>query len=419
MGCLLFFISGGCREEPEVVPDEKRDETGALIEKQYLWKTDISEGGYVWNSMTPAIYEDKVIVTAGKENKHHYVVALDIKTGAKKWQWEGFMGEKHGQLNSGEYEFNQKDNILLLQAGEFFYSLDLGSGTTIWKQRRRGLDPYPGIFIKGDEYFYGFAPLVDAVATPSLMKGSLYSDATQIIHQPEFDSIQIYTGIYGYLGKPLIYDEGGNTHAVLQTVSHVDAYSSQQYNYVSSYNLTKGTYNFTRKRLGDIAKYHFNGRPVMYEDVIIVNAGGELWGLNKYSGEVIWNKGGYRDNGDGVFVFSIYNNNLIAVNNVGSTSRVMSLDPLTGTTNWETLDTGGNAESLHFLNDVLYFNDRGVGRIYAFDINTGKVLWNISSPDTDYFQGFGGFRVVPGKNGEKGRVIACTYLNAYCYEAEK
>ena len=70
------------------------------------------------------------------------------------------------------------------------------------------------------------------------------------------------------------------------------------------------------------------------------------------------------------------------------------------------------------LYSVVYFTARQ--GLWAVEGNTGKVLWKIESPDirkndNAVFRGF--VAVVPGKNGQKGRVYAHTGLNAYCYEA--
>ena len=92
------------------------------------------------------------------------------------------------------------------------------------------------------------------------------------------------------------------------------------------------------------------------------------------------------------------------------------LDANTGQTRWqqETVVTSNMAN----LNGVVYFTARKA--LWAVEGNTGKVLWKIESPDirkneNAVFRGF--VAVVPGKNGQKGRVYAHTGLNAYCYEA--
>ena len=68
---------------------------------------------------------------------------------------------------------------------------------------------------------------------------------------------------------------------------------------------------------------------------------------------------------------------------------------------------------------MLYFSSRGDGKVYAYDTENGELLWQLDSPEFESFQGYGGLRAIPGKNGEKGKIIASTYTSAFCYEAER
>jgi outer membrane protein assembly factor BamB len=92
------------------------------------------------------------------------------------------------------------------------------------------------------------------------------------------------------------------------------------------------------------------------------------------------------------------------------------LDANTGQTIWkqECVVTS----NMLSLNGVVYYTANR--QLRASDLQTGKLLWSIESPDwrkndAARFRGF--VAVVAGKAGQKGRVYAHTGLYAYCYEA--
>ena len=94
------------------------------------------------------------------------------------------------------------------------------------------------------------------------------------------------------------------------------------------------------------------------------------------------------------------------------------IDPNTGNELWS-LTTSGNPGIVRELNGIAYFVG-GNGKLFAIDVAAGKILWQLDSPDVKtnsnaFWQE--GVRIVPGTNGQKGKVIVSSYLNGYCYEA--
>jgi outer membrane protein assembly factor BamB len=72
-----------------------------------------------------------------------------------------------------------------------------------------------------------------------------------------------------------------------------------------------------------------------------------------------------------------------------------------------------------YLNEVVYFSGGSSGFLHAVDARTGRTVWKLDPAK----MGDGSDRwkpdlyVAPGENGEKGKVIALTPRNAYCFEA--
>ncbi len=420
--CLLLICAcSGCIKEDTPTAEAKvvKDANGVLTSKPYLWKKDVSEKGLIWVGITPAVYENTVVVGGADFFEKDMLVALNLDTGEEEWRWKGFQTDHTGPVNNKESGINQKDNIWILDNSPFFHAIDLQNGTTLWEEKIDGSGSSSGVQIVGDSYYFSFGFYTDSTAIPTLVKGDVYSPQYTEIISPPIDSIQHFIFHYGDMGEPYMYEENGELHAFLQFSENVNINESQSFSYIASYNLTNNSYDFEKTRLDDTVAHAFSHRPVMYQDLMVINSNSELYGVEKMTGKIVWHLDNFQKNGDGMFSYDIYEDKLYAVNALGSTNRVMALDPLTGRTLWEDIGHGGSVESIHFLNGVLYFSSRGDGHVYAYDADNGKLLWNLKSPEYESFQGFGGFRVVPGKDGEKGKVIACTYATAYCFEAER
>jgi outer membrane protein assembly factor BamB len=75
------------------------------------------------------------------------------------------------------------------------------------------------------------------------------------------------------------------------------------------------------------------------------------------------------------------------------------------------------------MNGVVYFTGGGDGLLHAVEIETGKHLWRLQSPDLKHNRGAWFkevVRTIPADaEGEKGKVIVSSYLSAFCYEAAR
>ena len=417
LSCLLLFAVR-CEQPDDVEATETLNAEGVVIDKPYLWKNDVTGKGLVWVHLTPAVYQNTVAVAGATTQEKDMIVGLDLGTGEETWRWTDFLSyDRAGGMNDSEYDINQKDNVWLLQNGQYYYAIDLITGQTLWKEERDGQGRIGGIQIIGNDYYTRFDFERDSAFIPALVRGDINSATYEKVVEPPIDTIQLFSEFYGSMGQPYVYQEDGQLHAFLQFDSNVNLYEGKIFNFVASYNLSTNRYDFEKTQLGDTMKLPFSERPKMYRNVMIVNPGGQLFGIDKDTGQVVWHRSDFGDSGDGVFTFAIHQDKIFAVNEIGFTSRVIALNPLTGETIWEDIDRGNAAHALHFLNGVMYFSSRGDGKLYAYDIDTGKLLWQLNSPEYESFQGYGGVRAVPGTDGEKGKVIACTYATAYCYEA--
>ncbi|AFL83728.1 PQQ enzyme repeat-containing protein [Belliella baltica DSM 15883] len=418
--CGLIFLFS-CNFEDDFVERVKTDSEGLIIGKEPIWEHNSGNGKLIWPGVGAAVYDNHVVVAGNSGENEDLLLALDLDTGREKWRWNEFLGEwPVASFNRSEYGINQKDNLLLLSDGLYYMCIDISNGKTVWTDERRGMDITHGLKVYGENYYYGFGRLDNNFHIPQIIEGQAYTSDWQTVLIPELDSIQNFQEAYGFVGEVLLYEEFGDLIISFGFTEFVDIYQNQIVNYFSSYNLTQKKYIIEKLKIGEISYSHVNARPVLFGNIIVLNSNATFYGIDKNTGEIKWIKNDFDIfNGDGIFTFENYKNELIAINYAGPYARVMKIDPETGKTIWERKEEGGHAENIHIYRDILYFVDRGTGYLNAFDLNTGKRLWKISSPDEEVFSSFGSMAVIPSKDNKPGKLIVSSFLNTYCFKTER
>ncbi len=78
---------------------------------------------------------------------------------------------------------------------------------------------------------------------------------------------------------------------------------------------------------------------------------------------------------------------------------------------------------MSYLDGIVYFVGGGDGLLHAVEVETGRHVWRLHSPDLEENNGAwfkGDIRVLSSfGEGTKGKVIVSSYLSAFCYEAAR
>ena len=152
------------------------------------------------------------------------------------------------------------------------------------------------------------------------------------------------------------------------------------------------------------------GPPIIVNDKLYA-AGYNLYCIDLFTKEILWNKTTNLRHG-----VKLVEDSIMVVIRTGIGPEVIAYDTETGMELWRQDATDNNTE-FQLLNGVVYYSGT---YLYAFDLYTGEMYCRIEGDETrDYVNFNGGCSVIPGKNGEKGRIIASYRSYTFCYEAVK
>ncbi len=415
---IVLLIAFGCEESvgPESTPQQILNSDGVVIELEPIWKKDLSEEDFIWVNTVPIFHKNLVIVPGSSSQNRGMLVALDTNTGEEIWRWSDYVdGYDFEEVNSEEL-YNRKDNIVIYNNNNRFCALDLNNGTTLWKEKRAGSATSSDIQIFEENYYTSYEIAESDILRQILIKGDIFSESWQEIVEAPIEQIQLFNNFYGLLVGESLYREENDVHAFLVFSENVDVFSSKHFNSYVSYNITKQEFDFEKVRIKDTASHTVSDNPVLIKEMAIINVGEAIYGINKRIGEILWSRKDFASgNGNGIFTSRKYKDRFFAVNVLGDTRRVMELDPQNGSTKWIDTGNGGSAyRPMYFLNNVLYFISRGDGFIYAYDINSGKLLWKLKSPDGEGFMTM----QVHGAETEEDEdiLVACSWKNSYRFK---
>lgn len=393
--------------------------TGTFTSKKPLWQTSITNNRYCefWLDL-PLIYDDYIISGEAWDDGGNEFVALDIETGEILWQelFKPFR-ETGRDVEISELQY-YNDEYLICEADKNIKRYNLKDGKLQWHTDFAGAQIDSWITGTDDNFFFSGVSIKNtkSYSLQSIYIGNNETGAIEEILTPDFSHVSDTSQVVqlrGYAGgfdHPYPYiDNNNNINIVFITWCNARSQSGEFW---------FGIYNYTQNKLiydSIPLKNMPVTTPQVHKNRIYFANYGDLSCYDLKTGELIWRK--EYPNRFGPNYFLIYDD-IMFVNQEGADVYMLAVDTETGDELWR-VPSGGFVGVLQIENDVLYFCSMLTSKLYAIDIRTGKQYWAIESPDRAY-DDIGwkiGCTVVPGKNGEKGRVIASTFQHVYCYEA--
>jgi outer membrane protein assembly factor BamB len=426
--CYLFVVMTmllGCKKTEE---ETIYDSTGVATKLPHIWKSSISDNGELTQvsvNVNIPISDGNFIVGGGKDGDDIKLIKINSDNGNKIWEWNDRLSlltapNIKDPISISPDKFALNDNRLFFSLNTSSYCLDVNTGNTLWKNKVlvSRIDGCRGL---GNKYFSFGSEITSNGGFTSNIGNYIYEgnllDANMVkkilkpnyVFEPTHPTNTFNNGIikaclpYIYQKDTLLSvlfidpDIGGSTY---RTVAGLFNYSQKKWIYERKIlNQPAQLSNITHSILVKDKFYHSSGKSLHCNDVL--------------TGESLWVQ--YFDQGFGSSRFIIEGDKMYAA----CDDRVLyCININSGQIIWKEQNAGG-CSPISYLNGVLYFLG-GDAKLHAVDADTGKHLWKLNSPDATKNSGaffYGLCAAVPGKNGQKGRVIGTTGLNAYCFEA--
>ena len=379
-------------------------------EPQLLWKSSLSDGKLISASAHADIQYNGGILLGGMDNGR-CLYLVDIKDGKIRWKWNDYMTTDLGWLMRWPYI---NDNRVFILDGRHQYCINLDNGETLWK--RKNVSDF-GTLATGINNNYlipaAYYPNGDGTNESKILTGNLADGTSEDIFLiPEYT--RAYTDPNQQKGNIVSIDtvQIGSEKGLL--IFFWDPLENYKLNiFIGLYNVTQKKWVYSKKPFALNASYTI-GPPAIYNNKVVNSVGKTQQCHDLLTGDILWTR------------------QLSELNTAYDTfvdGKILSttqdrithcIDPANGRDLWS-LNTSGNPGIVRELNGIAYMVG-GNGKLFAIDVAAGKILWQFSSPDEKinsnaFWQE--GVRVVRGVNGQKGKIIVSSYLNAFCYEAAR
>jgi outer membrane protein assembly factor BamB len=420
---VMIILLGSCLKDDNPII---KDENGIIVTKPWLWRTEISKntlnGAYISG---PAQYDGQVLMGAMDDNNIAYFASLDINNGKFLW--------KQNYIYSSDFfgfsNFYLYNNTIIQRDGTNLFSLSLSNGNYNWKQKIEGSG---GQWTSGiDSLFFTYqVVLYPEVNYPVIAAyyGNIKEGNIQFLIVPDLGELPLpdlqrmdfAIGGFRYI-KPF-YDAGSND-IMLLCYYYKNYYlpgSDDQVSksYVGLYNFTDRKWVFERIELGNYDWLEGFTPTIIDNRFYHSLSNGILECRDLNTGKSIWRNQNLNTQYS-VTGFKIVDNKMIVMDD---RNRLLSaINVSTGKVFWS-VTSAPSISYMSELNGIVYYASSADGRIHAVDIETGKHIWLLKSPDAtknpdDYFMQQ--CIVIPGDFRQKNRIIVSSFSHAYCFEAVK
>ena len=298
------------------------------------------------------------------------------------------------------------------QVGSRSYCVNLDNGTTFWKKRYNR--SFKNLLTGIDNYIFLMGQPKDTLQKYDTYVGNEININVGEIKEFLVTNIDFNSGgevnkitEIGYI-KP--FRRNGNIY--LMVVSHDPLPNWHRNQFVGLYNYTDREWIYNRKMISD---YPHSGLGYLEirDNKAYMTSGWSMNCVDIWTDERLWKK-----DIEGSISFSSF---IVEEGKVIGQDEAMNVycwNAETGSLQWQT-DGAGTSSRLRYLNGIVYFSGGSTSKIHAIDISTGKTVWLlkpelIEEDATDFKPDI---YAIEGENGEKGKIVVCTPMNAYCLEA--
>ena len=412
---VVIIFTSSCKEDE--TPDIQKDNNGVVIYLSYQWKKSLHEDGIFHSNghfNNPIVYNENVVIPTTGADGTQYMTMINTTAREILWQWNNVFPDIYGDLNSSRhYIYN---NLVTWQQGSRSYCVNLENGLTSWKiQRKTSLGSRINQCFENNFFITG-----DVIRTDGYNETIAYIGNIETGEIEEFLKTNLSCeyvapiGENGHVGgiSYVNYVTGNNLFLVTYSEPLPEWKNRMMF---GLYNTQTQEWVYERKLL---VEPHWNAgvqhTPIIYNNKVYAAAGNYLVCHDIVTGEQLWRREFDQD-----FLYSgfIIEEDKIIANNEDLTLYCLDLE--TGSEIW-TGEGAGTCSRMSYLNGIVYFVGGGDSRFHAVDIETGETVWRLDAKKLEGSDGMfktNAVYVIPGENGNKGKVIALTHMYAYCFEA--
>ena len=415
----LLVFSCTKKDDANIVTNDR----GEIEYLSYNWKVPLHFDGFEGPRYNPSfgfnmeIGGDVLINTTNSEESRG-ISKVHSETGEILWTWSDMFQPKTEDVS---LSLPMTDgNVYSWVRGTRHYTIDLETGESILRWRDpEGLSfgsrsvSFP--FDRESAYYVNTLRNADGIKSAKLFRKNLLSSNYSVFLEAPYDTTLISDNksVHSIFYPDYFKDENLEYIVCTGAQPYSDFTSSITLNL---YCITTQEWIYSMEPITE-AKQNNNGSLKVYDDKCYVTAGKEMFCYDILSGEQIWKRDYSHD-----FTFSGFDiaDDILVANCENQICYGINIE--TGAIKWES--EGSGTSSLlrtRIMNGIVYFAGGGPAYLFAKDIQTGETIWRLDPLLYENNNGIwkSSLNVVPGKNGEPGKVIAVNSAFAYCFDAAR
>lgn len=408
------------------------DKDGVVTKIPFLWKSRISDGARLSAISRGYLVDEKGLLCVAMKNStppegygDNFLQLKDIQTGRNIWEWDDLFDKRIA--NTIRQGIDVQQGRMLLHDGRSRYFVDTDAGKTIWKGKSElpGIGPHASFlddryFIKAsDPEIMALDIAKDAIYEGNYQNGDLRQIAMPKYSDEYFKKVDGRVDMAGAIVNFHAFKKEGKSYLIIPYAEPgpVVKYSSVRALF-GMYNLDTRKWMYDRIPMG-ISEDGTTASvvPVIDGDFVYMTSRATVDCYEVMTGKRVWQTRLTETNTTALDLIVDGSNLLI---NSGD-ATLYCLDKTTGTKRWS-LPSSAFASDLYCQDGTVYWI--ATNALRAADIQSGKMLWNMESPDK-YEEGrsdswFWGFVTgLPSHSGNKGKIFVSTNLNIYAFDAVK
>lgn len=388
LACFILAVGSSCEKEPR----DKRD-GGVFVSREVKWMTGVIDGEPLASTAKSDanLVVDGAFIANGMGADGPTLVALGVKTGARRWTWSNIFGDPALTSIRVAHSLVQ-DGQLLYTVGGRKYCINTGSGETIW----RSWDS-TGVALQGNDafqlgdYYYqeGCSQQIDEVCAMTVHRGTFDGpELEEVIVTPiPLDSIRGNRSV-DITSFDLVPGSDRLVAVVYQHIVEGARFDNEFISYLGLYDLEAATWVYSGVQLHERQGNGVALAPLQItEDFVYIAVAETIMCYEITTGAEIWRRRLPREIWTSGFVIS---EGVCAINCENKT--MYGLDALTGRQLW-TVPTAQLCSPLEgrVINGVVYFVCTSDHSVFGVDLREGRLVWKLD--EEEMFRGKRGFQV--------------------------